>query len=151
MFVPWAKGEKYLSFPSFHSISEFFFHSYRHSGAPEWTLIRKVFDWRAAFDPIKCDISGYFSARLFRFIKEHSRVVMWYKTNTTENEWRGFQYEENGVIHSNGISVCNSYISSPPPIIPQDILIYPPLICWQMRRASLITMINHQKISGMNY
>ena len=43
---------------------------------------------------------------------------MWYKTNTTENEWRGFQYEENGVIHSNGISVCNSYISSPPPIIP---------------------------------
>ena len=44
--------------------------------------------------------------------------MMWYKTNTTENEWRGFQYEENEVIHITGISVCNSYVSAPSPIIP---------------------------------
>ena len=118
MFVSWAKGEKHHCISSLHSISSFLSASYRHSGAPEWSLIRRVYDWRAIFDPIRCDISGYSSARIFKFIKEESRVLMWYKTNTTENERRGFQYEENGITHTTGISVCTSYISSPPPPIP---------------------------------
>ena len=112
------KVKKNLSNPFFHSVSEFLSSSYKNSGALEWTLIRKVYDWRAVFDPVKCDISGYSSARIFRFIKNQTRVEMWYKTNTTENEWRGFQYKENGVAFTSGISVCNSYTSTSPSIIP---------------------------------
>ena len=118
MFVPWAKGEKTNCISSFHSISSFLRASYRNSGAPEWTLIRRVYDWKTIFDPIRCDFSGYSSARIFKFIKEESGIVMWYKTNTTETEWREYQYEEDGIAHTIGISVCNSYISSPPPTIP---------------------------------
>src|SRR5689334_13282203 len=92
MFVPWSIGETHINITSLFAIGSFLRKAYK-TDVPTWTLIRHVYNWSAAFDSMKTDFSGISSARHFRFTKnEHGTVVMHYKTNSFDNEWRGWQY-----------------------------------------------------------
>ena len=84
-----------------------------------WTLIRHVYNWTEAFQPYKCDFSGISTAHHFHFTKnENGLMVMHYKTNSLDEEWKGWDYSEKGTKTSLGISVCKDYIKAPPAEIP---------------------------------
>jgi adenylate cyclase class IV len=57
-------------------------------------VIRKIYDWTVYFDSTLTNFSQHSEARIFRFYKnKEDKVVMMYKTNILENNWRGFQTE----------------------------------------------------------
>jgi hypothetical protein len=103
-FGLWSKEESKFSIPSFYEIGRFISRIFKKKKIL-FSVIRKMYDWTTYFDLTLTDFSQHSEARIFRFYKnEEDKVVIIYKTNMLENNWRGFQTELSSKHY--GIQIC---------------------------------------------
>jgi hypothetical protein len=79
-----------------------------------------MYDWTAYFDSTLTDFSQYSEARIFRFYKnKENKVVMMYKTNILENNWRGFQTKPSSKHY--GIQICTFFQQISQPLVSESL------------------------------
>jgi hypothetical protein len=80
-----------------------------------------MYDWTVYFDSTLTDFSQHSEARIFRFYKnKENKVVIMYKTNILENNWRGFQTELSSKHYE--IQICTFFQQfSPQLLVPESL------------------------------
>ena len=120
-FANWSVAERKRNIISFFGLKEFLSHAFIKKKVG-FIILRKLFDWTSYFEDTFTDFSQYSNARLFKFSKNESgEVVMMYKTNPLETDWRGFTTPNSSKQY--GVQVCKSYLEMPPHLIfPEPLL-----------------------------
>jgi hypothetical protein len=114
--VPWSIGEQRNAILSLHDLDQFLKRSYKAETKPEYTIVRKCFDWQTLFTNHMEKMFGYSEARLFKICRnKRGVVVMKWKTNAAELKWKGFSADG---IKQHGIVLCSSFANSNPAEIP---------------------------------
>jgi hypothetical protein len=119
-FGIWSKEESKFSILSFYESERFISRIFKKKKT-SFLVIRKMYDWTAYFDPTLTDFSQHSEARIFRFYKnKEDKVVIMYKTNILENNWREFQTELSSKHY--GIQICTFFQQfSPQPLVSESL------------------------------
>jgi hypothetical protein len=119
-FVIWSKEEGKFNILSFYEMGKFIERIFKKKKTM-FSVIRKIYDWTAYLDPTLTDFLQYSEARIFRFYKNKEyKVVIMYKTNILETNWREFQTEPSSKQF--GIQVCTFFQQFPPqPLVPESL------------------------------
>ena len=123
-FANWKEAECKWNITSFFQMTDFQSKAFKKKIA-KFVVLRKLFDWTSYFEDTFTDFSQYSNARLFKFSKNESgKIVMMYKTNPLETEWRGFKAPNSTKEH--GIQICKIFKQTPlhmivPELISQNI------------------------------
>jgi hypothetical protein len=106
-FGIWSKKESKFNIPSFYEIGRFISRIFKKKKT-SFLVIRKMYDWTVYFDLTLTDFSQHSEARIFRFYKnKEDKVIIMYKTNILENNWRGFQTKPS--LKYYGIQICTLF------------------------------------------